>query len=97
MVHENVRDHRRQKHQSQRHVLVDQQENPGNYLYSGYKHNVVRAEQDPEEGTRRSVWQRRMDEIKKSVQAENQKYQPEKQSRDYGNDFHLRYFPPDFS
>ncbi|MGA8490598.1 MAG: hypothetical protein WB711_09270 [Terriglobales bacterium] len=87
---EDIHDHRPENDQRQRHKTVDQQQQPSDGLNRENDDIEMGGEEYASKLTGKARRRRRWNELKKSVQAENDKNQPHKQTRNQRSDFHLK-------
>jgi hypothetical protein len=76
---ENVHNDWREKHQRQRNEAVQQQKQAADNLDPENDYVVVGSEYGPKELCGDAGWGRHVDELKKSIQAEDDEYQTQKQ------------------
>src|SRR6478735_12287515 len=76
---ENVHDDRSENRECERHVAIDQKQRARNHLKPRDEQEVIRNEHRSEELSRDSAGRRHRNEMKKSIQAEDQKNQTQKE------------------
>ena len=79
---ENVHDDRSEDRECERHVAIDQKQRARNHLKPRDDQEIFRNEHRSEELSRDSAGRRHRDEMQKSIQAEDQKDQTQKEPTD---------------
>ena len=79
---ENVHDDRSENRECERHVAIDQKQRARNHLKPRDDQEIFRNEHRSEELSRDSAGRRHRNEMKKSIQAEDQKDQTQKEPTD---------------
>ena len=79
---ENVHDDRSENRECERHVAIDQKQRARNHLKPRDDQEIFRNEHRSKELSRDSAGRRHRDEMQKSVQAEDQKDQTQKEPTD---------------
>ena len=79
---ENVHDDRSENRECERHVAIDQKQRARNHLKPRDEQEIFRNEHRSEELSRDSAGRRHLNEMKKSIQAKDQKDQTQKEPTD---------------